>query len=157
MTIIRIISSFLKKKISFLTLLEVKTLKVQRFNPLIILSFFILFTCFFFITSNLINKKNENKLNNFKEVANTNEFSNLTNFIMSQINSPYEEINYIIKNNDTVEKILSNFKVREKDINKISIKLKEKNLTNIYSGRKLKLIIKKLEGDPNTIINFYIQ
>ena len=40
-------------------------------------------------------------------------FSNLTNFLISKINSPYEEIKYIIKNNDTVEKILKKFKIKK--------------------------------------------
>ena len=93
-------------------------------------------------------------MNNFKEVTETDEFLNFTNFILSKINSPYEEINYVIKNNDTVEKILSKFNVRDKDIKKISIKLKENKLTNIYIGRKLELIIKKLEDGSNTLISF---
>ena len=84
------------------------------------------------------------KHNSFKEITKTNEFSNLSNFLISKINSPYEEINYIIKNNDTVEKILKKFKIRNEDIKDISIKLKQKKLSNIYSGRKLSLIIKKI-------------
>ena len=77
------------------------------------------------------------------EITEKNEFSNLTNFFISKINSPYQEINYVIKNNDTVEKILRKFKIKEADIKNISVKLKESKLTNIYSGRKLNLIIKK--------------
>ena len=38
-------------------------------------------------------------------------------------------------------------------ISKINHKIKEKKLTNIYSGRKLNLIIKKLEDGSNTLIN----
>ena len=45
-------------------------------------------------------------------------FRNFTNFLISKINSPYEEINYVIENNDTVEKILKKFKVRNTDIKK---------------------------------------
>ena len=70
------------------------------------------------------------------------------------MNSPYEEINYIIKNNDTVEKILKKFKVSDRDINQISVKLKQQKLSNIYSGRKLSLIIKKLEDGSSAIVNF---
>ena len=88
------------------------------------------------------------------EVTKSNEFSNFTNFLISKINSPYEEINYVIESNDTVEKILKRFKVRNTDIKKISLKLKEKKLANINTGRKLSLILKKLENGSNTIINF---
>ena len=154
MAIIQKISSYLRKKYNVLSPLNVKALKINKFSPLIISTFLIIFTGFFFISSNLINWNNESKLNNFKEVIETKEFSNFTNFILSKINSPYEEINYVIKNNDTVESILSKFNVRDNDIKKISIKLKEKKLTNIYIGRKLELIIKKLEDGSNTLISF---
>ncbi len=154
MTIIQKISNYLRKKYNVLSPIDVKTLKINKFNPLIILTFLIIFTGFFFVSSNLVNWNNESKLNNFKEVTETDEFLNFTNFILSKINSPYEEINYVIKNNDTVEKILSKFNVRDKDIKKISIKLKENKLTNIYIGRKLELIIKKLEDGSNTLISF---
>ena len=144
----------MRKKYNVLSPTDVKTLKINKFNPLIILTFLIIFTAFFFVSSNLVNWNNESKLNNFKEVTENDEFLNFTNFILSKINSPYEEINYVIKNNDTVEKILSKFNVRDKDIKKISIKLKENKHTNIYIGRKLELIIKKLEDGSNTLISF---
>jgi murein DD-endopeptidase MepM/ murein hydrolase activator NlpD len=107
----------------------------------------------FFVSSNLISNKNKENANNLKEVTNNKDFSNLTNFFISKINSPYEEINYIIKANDSVEKIFKKFKIREEDIKKISVKLKQKKLANIYSGRKLSLILKKLENGSNTIVN----
>tara|TARA_E500000178_G_scaffold270506_1_gene268383 strand:+ start:155 stop:1369 length:1215 start_codon:yes stop_codon:yes gene_type:complete len=109
---------------------------------------------FFFITLNFINKKNTENASNLGGIIKTNEFSNLTNFLSSKIKSPYQDINYVIETNDTVEKILRKFKVRDVDIKNISLKLKEKKLRNIYSGRKLNLIIKKLEDGSATVINF---
>ena len=153
MTIIQKINSFLKKKFNFWLHLEAKNLKIQKFNPLILISFLIIFSGIFFISSNLIDKKNERNINSFKEITKTNEFSNLSNFLISKINSPYQETSYIIKNNDTVEKILIKFKIRNEDIKDISIKLKQKKLFNIYSGRKLSLILKKLENGSNTLVN----
>ena len=144
----------MRKKYNVLSPTDVKTLKINKFNPLIILTFLIIFTAFFFVSSNLINKNNNENLSNFKEMTATNEFSIFTNFMISKINSPYEEISYIIKNNDTVEKILKKFKIRNDDIKSISVKLKQKKLANIYSGRKLTLILKKLEDGSNTIVNF---
>ena len=78
----------------------------------------------------------------------------MSNFLISKINSPYKEVNYKIKSNDTVEKILKKFNVVNEDIKKISIELKKKNLTNIYTDRKLYLIIKKLENGKNSVVNF---
>ena len=153
MAIIQKFISFFKKRILFLSMIEVRSLRLKKFNPIFFISFLIIFSILFFISSNLVSNKNNKDANNFKEVTKTNEFSKFTNFLISKINSPYEDINYVIKNNDTVEKILKKFKIREEDIKKISIKLKEKKLTNIYSGRNLSIVIKSLEDGSNTMIN----
>ena len=154
MALIQKISLFIKKKINIVSLLDTKIFRIRKFNPIILISFLVIFSLIFFITSNVINKKNKENASNFKEITQTNDFLNLTNFFKSKINSPYKEIDYTIKNNDTVEKILKQFKIRNKDIRNISLKLKERKLTNIYSGRKLSLILKKLEDGSNTIVNF---
>ena len=153
MTFIQKMRHFWKKKINFLSQLDARAFKFQKFNPFFIITFVIIFSGFFFITSNLINKKNKDNEKNFYEITKSSEFSNFSNFLISKINSPYKEIDYIIKNNDSIEKILKNFKVRGEDIKNISIKLKQKKLVNIYSGRKLNLIIKKLADGSNTIVN----
>ena len=153
MAIIQKINTFIKKKLNFFSLIELKALRIQKFNPIAIVSFIIVFSGVFFVTSNFINSKNEKNANNFKEITKSNEFSSFTNFLVSKINSPYEEINYIINNNDTVQKILKKFKIRNEDIKIIIVKLKEKKLSNIYSGRNLSLIVKKLEDGSNTIVN----
>ena len=41
-------------------------------------------------------------------------------------------IDYVIKNNDTVEKILKQFRIRNEDIRNITLTLSKKKLTNIY-------------------------
>ena len=154
MTIIHKIGYFIKKKINFLSFLDTKVFRIQKFNPIILISFLVFFSLIFFITSNLINKKNKENESNFREIIKTDDFLSFANFLISKISSPYKEINYVIKNNDTVEKILKQFNVRKEDIRNITLKLKTKKLANIYSGRKLSLILKKLEDGSNTIINF---
>ena len=131
MTINRKIYTFLQKKLNILSLIELKAFNIRKFNPLVFLSFIVVFSGVFFISSNLINIENEKNIKNFNEVTKSTDFSNFTNFLISKINSPYREVNYIIKNNDTVEKILKSYKVRNEDINIISVKLKEKN-SQIY-------------------------
>ncbi len=153
MAIIQKIRAFIKKNYSFLNLIELKSIKIQKYNPIIIFSFLIIFSIVFFVSSSLINKKNVTNKDNLSEITKTNEFLNLTNFLISKINSPYEEIEYVIKNNDTVEKILKKLNVRNEDIKKISIQLKKKKLGNIYSGRKLSLIIKKIENQNSALVN----
>ena len=153
MTIIQKINDFLKKKTRLFPLIDIKVLRIQKFNPFIIVSFLLIFSSFFFISSTIVENKNTKNTNSLKEIAKNNEFSNLSNYFISKISSPYRELDYVIKNNDTVEKILKNFKVQDEDIKVISVKLKQKKLGNIYSGRKLNLITKKLENGSNTIIN----
>ena len=153
MTFIQKISIFTKKKLSSLPLRKIKTLEIQKYHPYTWISYLMVFTVIFFVSSNLIQKKNIDKRNNLKEISENKEFSNLTNFLISKINSPYEEISYVIKNNDTVEKILKQFKIKNDEIGEISVQLKNKKLTNIYSGKKLSLILKKLEDGSNTIVN----
>ena len=153
MPIIQIIINLYKKKITFKPIVWTRNLKILNFKPIIILGFIVFFSILFFTISNLIGKKNvENKIN-LSEVTQTSEFFNLTNYFISRIKSPYVEVNYVIKNNDTIEKILKNYSIKTIDIKNISTKLKEKKLSNIYSGRKLSLIYKKLENNSNTVVN----
>jgi murein DD-endopeptidase MepM/ murein hydrolase activator NlpD len=152
MTIIQIIKNLYKKKSNFFLYFKTSKLKVLNFNPIITLSFIVFFSILFYTISSLINKKNKENTNNLIEITKSSEFSNLTNYLISKINSPYEEVSYVIKNNDTVEKILKNYKIKSEDIKKISTKLKEKKLSNIYSGRKLSLIYKKLEDNTNSVV-----
>jgi len=153
MTIIQKIAIFTKKKLNFFSLIDVRALHFQKLNPLILISFLIVFSVLFFVSSNLIQKKKNENTNNLIEITKNKEFSSLTNFFISKINSPYEEIGYVIKNNDTIEKILKEYKIRNEDIRDISLQLKKRKLANIYSGRKLSLILKKLEDGTNTIVN----
>ena len=132
---------------------RIRETKILNFKPIIFLSFIIFFSVLFLIISNLVNTKSKVSKNNLLEITKSNEFSNLTNYFISKINSPYEEVEYVIKNSDTIEKILKNYSIKNEDIKSISTKLKEKKLSNIYSGRKLSLIYKKLENNKNTVIN----
>ena len=52
-----------------------------------------------------------------------------------------------------MEKILKRFNIKNEDIRNITVKLKQKKLGDIYSGRKLSLIIKKLNNGSNTVVN----
>ena len=128
-------------------------MKSFNFNLTILVSFIVFFSILFFIVTNLIAHKNKVNDDNFKEVLKTNEFLNLTNYFSSKINSPYEEIKYVIKNNDSIEKILKKYNIKNEDIKEISFELKNKKLSNIYSGRKLSLIYKKLQNNTNTVVN----
>ena len=106
-----------------------KFYRVQDYKKnLIIWSSFVIFSLIFFISINLSETKKINNEKNLKEVTSSNDFSSFTEYLFSRINSPYVEVNYKIKNNDSIEKILKKFNIEAIDIKKISIKLKKKNL-----------------------------
>jgi murein DD-endopeptidase MepM/ murein hydrolase activator NlpD len=153
MSITQIINNFYKKKLNFLPSIDFKKFKILNFNPVLFLSFIVFFSILFFTISNIINKKNKETKNSLTEVVKSTGFSNLTNYFISKINSPYNEVEYVIKPNDTIEKILKKYNIKNIDIKNISTKLKEKKLSNIYSGRKLSLIYRKLEDETNTVVN----
>ncbi len=114
---------------------------------------FSMFLLIFIFINDLINKKQVNESNNLSSVVKSEEFKNLGDYLVSKINSPYTEVEYLIQNNDSVEKILKKFNVNASDIKKISINLKEKKLTNIYKNRKLSIVLKQLEDKTNTVVN----
>ena len=87
MAIVQKFLNFLKKRKHFSTLVNLNNLKIHRFNPITSFAFLIFFSGLFFITSNLIGKKNEEYANNFQEVTKNNEFSNLVNFFTSPFKS----------------------------------------------------------------------
>ncbi len=153
MAIIRIFKEFFKKTLYQTSSLRFDKSKINKVNIIALLSISFFITVVFFTISSSINKKNVVNKNNFSEVTKSNEFSKLTTFIISKIKSPYKEIKYTIKNNDSIEKILKKYDIDNNDIKNISLKLKQKKLSNIYSGRELTLILKKLSDGRNTIIN----
>ena len=153
MTLIQKFSFFLKKNRSLLNFERIKKYKIINLNLILFSSTLIFFLAVFLITTKISSEKNRENLDNLKEISKTSEFSTLKNFFISKISSPYEEKKYVIKNNDSIEKILKNFNIKSDDIKKISVKLKQRKLTNIYSGRNLSLIIKKIENEKNAVVN----
>ena len=117
-------------------------LKILNWKNFIYLFSIIVFCAIFVIISNVINKKNRVENENLTSIVESDEFSNLNKYFFSKINNPYKEIKYLIKNNDSVEKILKKLDVSANDIKIISNKLKQKKLTNIYAGRELSLVLK---------------
>ena len=98
------------------------------------------------------NQKNENA-KNLEDFFNSNEFSKIKGSFFETFKSPYVEFSYNIENNDSIGKILKKFKVADNEIQEIIIGLKKRKLTNIYAGRELNIVLKKLENGKNSIIN----
>ena len=150
MAIIKKLMNFIKKDRNLEVVTKIKSI---NFRPLSFI-FLIVFSLLIFMSLfNLSQEKKTKDRENLDNISRSNEFSIFSKYVISKINSPYEEIKYKIKTNDSVEKILTKFDIRDKDIKNISLKLKRKKLTNIYTGRELSLVRKKLEGGSNTLIN----
>ena len=153
MTIIQKLAEFYRKKTNFKELIKNNGLKVLNFKPFIFLTTAIFLSIIFFALNNFVNERNIENQKNLKLISSSKEFSSFTDFLISKLNSPYTEIKYLIKNNDSIEKILKKYEVRSEDIKNISTKLKMKKLSNIYSGRELSMVLKKLSGGSNTVVN----
>ncbi len=148
MTLNQILINFGKKRHSLISNFRANKLWIT-----ILVSSVLFLTISFFSISNYIKVVNEENSNNFKKVANSSEFTNLLNFVSSKISSPYGEINYVIQKSDTIEKILKQFSIQSDEIKLITLNLRKKKLSNIYSGRELNLVYKKIDKDANSLVN----
>ena len=97
---------------------------------------FVALLIIFIFVNNQITKKQRIESNNLDKIVKSGEFKGLGEYLISKINSPYEEVEYLIQNNDSIEKILKKLNVNANDLKKISNSLKEKKLTNISKNRK---------------------
>ena len=132
-------------------------------NLLIFKKFYIYFSVLFFIVLIFVSyayfQKNENSnLNksqeNLKDLVKKEAFSKVSNYLFTNLKSPYEEHSYTIQNNDSVESILKKFNILENEIKYITQKLRKRKIDNIYSGRKVSLVLKKTKGkDKKNIVN----
>tara|TARA_Y100000996_G_scaffold411259_1_gene395076 strand:- start:273 stop:1640 length:1368 start_codon:yes stop_codon:yes gene_type:complete len=132
-------------------------------NLLIFKKFYIYFSVLFVIVSIFISyayfQKNEySNLNksqeNLKDLVKKEELSKVSNYLFTKLKSPYEEHSYTIQNNDSVESILKKFNILENEIKYITQKLRKRKIDNIYSGRKVSLVLKKTKGnDKKNIVN----
>ena len=83
-------------------------------------------------------------------------FLNLNEYYLDKINSPYTNQKYKIQNNDSIEKILTRYAVQKDEIKYIVNDFKTKKLSNIYAGKEISIVLKKLENGNNGIINLIL-
>ena len=132
-----------KKDISY-----IKNLSFLIYPTILLVAFIIYIT-----TYNAINnQKNENE-KNLENFFKSEEFSNIKGSFFKNLKSPYLEFTYNIENNDSIGKILKKFRVSDNEIQKIIEGLRKKKLTNIYAGRELNIVLKKIDNGNNSIIS----
>ena len=94
------------------------------------------------------------KENNFNSFLKSGEFNNIKEFVFENINSPYKEYNYTVKNNDTLEKVLKNYDINNTEINKLIGEVVKKKLSNISAGAQIQIITKEVK-DTKQIVSLY--
>jgi len=113
----------------------------------------------FFITYGLILNQIKSytqlKENNFNSFLKSEEFKNIKNLVFENIRSPYKEYDYIVKNNDTLEKVLKKYEISNAEINSLLGKIVKKKLTNISAGAKIQIITKEVKNTKQIISLFY--
>ena len=119
------------------------------------LLYFLALAIFFFLYTLIINQiKSHIKLkeNNFNLFLKSNEFNDVKQYVLENLNSPYKEFNYIVQNNDTIEKILKKHSISQEDIKNIASLIIKKKLSNIFSKTEVKIVIKE-ESAINKIVS----
>ena len=135
----------INKKISSLKRERTRILS-RKMEEIVIVTSSILFVFFiyFAITYNsILKKKRTESIDSF---LSNNQTVLLKNYILNQIKSPYLEYDYIVKDNDTIEKILKKFSIKNDEIIFIVKKIKKMNLSNIIPNQKINFILKKGES-----------
>ena len=102
--------------------------------------FFILFV-YTSITYNTILK--ERRIEAITSFLSNNDTILLKNFLLNKIKSPYLEYDYLIKEGDTIEKILKKFSIKNDQVDFIVTKIKKMKLSEIKSGQKIIFLLKK--------------
>ena len=143
-----VLKNFLPKKSSENIIFTKKYWLYFLYGSLFIFTFLVYLIFSSQVGSNYLTKEMKSKNLLFSQ-----KIIELSQSFISKLKSPYSEIKYNIKNNDSIESILSRFEIENEEIKFIVNELNKKKLTNIYAGRELSIILKKLKNNKNQIIN----
>ena len=93
--------------------------------------------------------------------TNSNSYDNsdlkkFKQFIFDQINSPFTNVDYKIKKGDTIQKILQQYKIQNREIQKVITQYKKyANPNRLFVGNKIDIIVEKiLPENANSIVKF---
>jgi len=93
----------------------------------------------------------------FKTFNQKSDFTNFKKFIISQVRSPFINVNYKIAQGDTIQKILKKYKIKNREIQTVINEYKKFGKANqISRGKKIDIIIKKGIEENNSIIKLSI-
>jgi len=93
----------------------------------------------------------------FKFSDQKSDVINFKKFLLSQIKSPFININYEISQGDTIQKILKKYKVKNREIQTVINEYKKfGKSSHLTVGKKIHIIIEKDVKENNSIIKFSI-
>ena len=104
---------------------KLSSISLKKISFIIYFSILILSFLTYSITYNLINNQKKNNEQNLEKFFSSQDFKNVKSSILSNIKSPYIELNYNIEDNDSIGKILRKFRVPDYEIQKIIEGLKK--------------------------------
>ncbi len=115
-----------------------------------IILLFVFYTFFSGKIENYEDDKTITSENNFF----TNEFIKARNNFNNQLKSPYKFYNYIVKNNDNIQEILTKFNIKHEQKFEVIEALKKEKLVSINAGKKMRIIVKNdHKSKKNDLIN----
>ena len=104
--------------------------------------------------------KNDDKvLTKTRDLPSINvEIDSIKEFLLSQIQSPFTNINYEIQKGDTIQKILKKYQIDNREIYNIINKYKKYgNPSKLLSGNTINIVIeKRLPENKNSITKFFL-
>ena len=132
-----------------------KNLEKKRY----ILTFAVILMVFFLISVAYKNDRSIEEVTSSKKLTlNTEDLTRIKEFFFKQIKSPFINVNYEIKNGDTIGKILKKYNVESGQIQKVIDQYKKYSKPNqLMVGNKINLVVEKnLSNQKNSISRFYI-
>ena len=123
--------------------------------------YFILFTlfttCLFLL---LVVFKNDERIKiNKKDISfQHSDLISIKKFLLTKIKSPFINVNYEIKNGDSIQKILKKFKIQNNEIQTVINRYRKySNPNQLLTGNKIDIVIEKnLSEKNNSIVKFSV-
>ena len=114
--------------------------------------FFLLLLTVVYKSDEKISKISDTNLNSYDN----SDLKKFKQFIFDQINSPFTNVDYKIKNGDTIQKILQQYKIQNREIQKVITQYKKyANPNRLFVGNKIDIIVEKiLPENANSIVKF---
>ena len=130
-----------------------KLIKVKK-NSLLVFLGPIFFILIIYSAISYNSKLKEERLKTIASFLANNDTILLKNYLLNQIESPYLEYDYLIKDGDTIENIFKKFGISNKQVDIIVEKIKKMRLADIKTGQKISFLLKRNIGSKEIeIIN----